>query len=72
MVNKEYTLSDLTARTVKEETLLVGETPKGAPEMPFGTARRREREAEEKLLLSWLAIGDALVAIALFLLFVLL
>lgn len=33
--------------------------------MPFGTARRLAIEAEEKLLLSWLAIGDALAAIIL-------
>lgn len=48
---------------VKEEILLVGYTPKEGPEIPLGTARRLAIEVEDKLLLSWLAIGDALAAI---------
>lgn len=48
---------------MKENVLLVGETRKGAPEMPLGTAIRLALVAEEKLLLSWLAIGDAVVPI---------
>ena len=51
---------------MKENVFLVGETPKGAPEMPLGTARRLALVAEEKLNLSWLAIGDAVVAIIFF------
>lgn len=49
---------------MKEEILLVGKTPKEGPEIPLGTARRLANKGEDKLLLSWLAIGDALAAIA--------
>lgn len=48
---------------MKENVFLVGETPKGGPDMPLGTARRLTLVAEQKLNLSWLAIGDAVVAI---------
>jgi len=42
--------------------LLLGETLNGAPEMPLGMTSLLPRD-EARLLLSWLAIGEAVVAI---------
>ena len=47
------------ALTVK--LLLLGKTLKAAPEIPLGTASPLVTE-EAKLLFSWLAIGEAVVA----------
>lgn len=52
------TFSGWIALTVKD--LLVGETLNGAPEMPLGTTRALVTTEEAKLLLSWLAIGEAI------------
>ena len=46
---------------MKEETFLLGNALKD-PERPFGATRLLMEKDDEKELLSWLAIGDAVAA----------
>lgn len=64
-----FTFSDWTALTVKEWILLMGKALKEEPERPLGAIRllAEDDDDDAKLLLSWLAMGDA-VAAAIFLL----
>ncbi|OID63264.1 hypothetical protein A7L50_18925 [Acinetobacter baumannii] len=57
-------LSVWTALIVKQDFLVEGKILKGTPEMPLGVTSPLPLVKEEaKLLLSWLAMGEAAVAI---------
>lgn len=57
-----FTLSDWIALMVKQDFLVEGKTVNGAPEIPFGVTKALVKE-EARLVLSWLAMADAEVAI---------